>query len=507
MASIDRDAQERFSIPGIVLMEGAALRCFDLLKVHARNLGEARARLVFAAGRGNNGGDALAMARLARIDGHFDVHVVLSHGEPTGQCGQQLAACRALGIPVLLYEDAAEECRNLFAAASWIVDGLSGTGIRGSLRQPVAEIVNAVNAAGRPVFAVDTPSGIGDSFRENYPAVRATITATVGLPKICLYLPRARPFCGTIIHVPISFPSELTEAPDIPGEIMSPEELSSLLPAIAPWTYKNRRGYLGVFAGNTGTSGAALLAATAGARTRTGLVSLHIDREVYGAVAASCRSVMARPWSGPDDPANTLPGPYTAILAGPGWGRDEDRSRWLEAIIATGLPGVLDADALNLLGEWGEERRKAVDFGGRWVFTPHPGEFARLWSAVHGSTADSPRDQLLDNPVPAVLSLAADFRAVIVLKGHVTTIAAPDGRFWMVDGMNPAMATGGSGDVLSGIIAGLIASGLPAEDAARAGVLLHLETGREVFEKMGWFISEDLLDYLSPVLSRYQRQE
>lgn len=526
MGRIDATAQETFGIGGIVLMEGAALRCSEILEQlvsgtlsvdalpsfsnftegpafnrtgrSASPAGE-KAPVLFFAGKGNNGGDALAMARLCATDAKFPVEIVLGFRDPGGLAGVQLRSCREMGIPVTIYEDDPDRVRTLLRNAAWVVDGLFGTGIRGALRPPVEQIVAAINESGRPVFAVDTPSGVGDSFRRDFPAVRAAVTATVGLPKKCLFLPSARPLCGRVVAVPISFPSALTADPEIPGEILTAGELGGLLPPLDSWTYKTKRGHLAVFAGAPGTAGAAVLCSTAAARSRTGLVTLYVEQAAYDAAAASCTSVMARPWFPDGDrPEALVPANYTAVLIGPGWGRDTSRSAWLEALVRCGLPGVIDADGLNVLSALAPEEQRSLPFAGKWVLTPHPGEFSRLRSIATG--------ELLADPVTAACDAAKELNVVMVVKGHVTTVAAPDGRYWLVDGMNAAMATGGTGDLLSGIIAGLLASGLDAAQAARAGVLLHQEAGRVAFEENGWFLSEDLLPLLSRVLAIYQRQ-
>jgi len=498
MSTIDRETQERYNVPGLVLMEGAAIRCTDLLE---QTIGADRSGTVlFVAGKGNNGGDALAMARLSWIAGHFPLRIVITDATPGGSCGRQLASCVALGIPVTLFDGDPASVQVELARATWIVDGISGTGLSGSLRAPLSRLVEAINERGTSVFAVDTPSGIGDQYRKEFPAVRATVTATIGLPKSCLYLPHARPLCGRIVPVRISFPRELTEAQDIPGELLDSGDLEALLPPIDSSTYKTKRGYLALFAGASGTAGAAVLAATAATRVRTGLVALHIDEQAHAAAAAQCRSVMVRAWKpGTDTVEGTIPGPYSALAVGPGWGTGPDRDELIADLVQSGLPGVLDADGLNALVSRREKGKPELSFGGRWVFTPHPGEFSRL--------TGTPTSAVLDDPYSAATRAAAEFGVCIVLKGHVTVIALPDGRYNVVDGMNPAMATGGSGDVLTGIVGGLLASGLPPEIAATAGVLIHQEAGREAFSQFGWFAAEQLVEVLSRVLARYQRRE
>lgn len=489
MAEIDRLAQERYAIPQAVLMEDAGLRAYLLARERIWAGGPPPGPMVFLAGRGSNGGDALVMARQRRLEGQGELAVVLGAGEPAegSLTAVHLAICRAMGLPVLRYPEQAGEVERLLAGARWIVDGLLGTGLRGSARAPLADLIRLANSSPARSVAVDIPSGIGDEFRPGYPALESEYTLTVGLPKLCLYLPHARPLCGQILVVPGVFPRELLESPQLAGGMLLAEELEEL-PALPREAHKGRRGHLAVFAGSEGTTGAAWLSATAAARSRAGLVSLFLPRALYAAALPRFKSVMVRPWEEASAPERLDLRRFSALLVGPGWGTAEKRLRWLERLLGLGLPGVLDADGITLLAGLAPRPRLA----GRWVLTPHPGEFARL--------AGLELARLLEDPLPALLRTSAELQAVIVLKGHCTFVAAPDGRYWILDGMNPALATGGSGDVLAGAIAGLAAGGMPVLEAARFGVLLHSRAGEEAHRERGYFLAEDLLPYLSAAL-------
>jgi NAD(P)H-hydrate epimerase len=503
MAQIDHRAQAEYAFPSLLLMENAAGR---MVRILMREVWPARlpdGPVLFLAGKGNNGGDALAMARQCRLAGLRRVSILLAAGSPRPGSDPEvnLKICRGLGMEVLSLPEDSPAAERRIAEAEWILDGLSGTGLKGALKPPLAALVERVNAASARVVAIDLPSVLGDEFREGYPCVRAEYTLTVGLPKLCLYLPRGRLFCGHIRVATGVFPPPLVEDPAIPGEILLAEP-QEFFPATRPDeggdrpplppeppldTYKTRRGHLAVFAGSAGTTGAAWLCSGAAARSRAGLVTLFADRQVYPAMVPGFHSVMVRPWD-PLGSAQALDlGRYTALLAGPGWGVDAERARWLEALLAAGLPGVLDADGLTLLA--GLRGRREVKLAGRWVLTPHPGEFSAL-SGV------SPADLLAD-PLPPLLALSSALQAVVVLKGHVTLVGEPGGRYWVLDGMNPALATGGSGDVLAGVIGGFLAGGLPPEEAATLGVLTHSRAAVAAYRERGWFLSEDLLPYLS----------
>ena len=197
---------------------------------------------------------------------------------------------------------------------------------------------------------------------------------------------------------------------------------------------------------------------------------------------------MPKVWTADSDPLEFDVDSYSAFLAGPGWGF-QNRLQWLKRLIESSRPGVIDADAITLLSDLNSK----VDLRGRWILTPHPGELARL----SGLT----KERVLDDPYGTVIEMSERLNAIVVLKLHVTYICAPGGRLWIVDGMNPAMGTGGAGDVLSGIIAGLLARGMSPEFAACLAVLVHDRIGKSAAEKEGLFLSQDLLSYISAELA------
>jgi hydroxyethylthiazole kinase-like uncharacterized protein yjeF len=502
MADIDRAAQQDFGIPQSLLMEDAGLGAYALLREVIWSDAPPRGEVVFLAGTGNNGGDALVMARRARLEGLEQIAIVLGAGEPKPDslAATQLRICLALGIRVLDYAKNRPAVRRRVAQAGCLVDGLLGTGLAGAVRSPLGELIQEANSSAAQRVAVDLPSGLGDRFRPGYPALKAHWTLTIGLPKLCLYLPSARSCCGNILVVTGVFPPRLLEDPAIPGELLEPKGRAPILPALPAEAHKGQRGHLAVFAGAPGTTGAAWLAATAAARSRTGLVTLFVDRELYPSCVPGFRSVMLRPLPGAEGSPGRREAPlpeldrFDALLVGPGWGTDEARSSLLLGLLRRRLPGVLDADGITLFGRLRSGRPPRL--GGRWVLTPHPGEMARLLGVEIAA--------LLADPLPAVLSASADLQAVVALKGHCTLLAAPDGRYAVLDGMNPALGTAGSGDVLAGIVAGLLAGGLPAWEAAKAGVQLHARIGEHLFQERGYFLAEDMVEQVSAAVGRGQ---
>jgi NAD(P)H-hydrate epimerase len=279
--------------------------------------------------------------------------------------------------------------------------------------------------------------------------VKAGAVLALEPQKYCLYNPRARPYAGRILPVGTVFPSSLVQV-HAEAELLEWDRVGAVFPPVPQDVYKNERGLVEIRAGAVGTTGAAALAARGAVAAGAGLVRLVVDRAIYPILASSPSGVMVLPDDGVV-PASLGEaqglGPYRkgdALLLGPGWGADENRRPVLEAAFseeARGVPLVLDAGAIALA--------KGRVFHGKGILTPHPGEFA--------SFTGSNIEDILSNPVPLLVRTALEIQAIIMLKGHVITIVATDGRWGLVDGMCPVLASGGSGDLLAGFCAALAA--------------------------------------------------
>jgi len=483
MTEIDYNSTNDFGIPSIVLMENAGIRLWDqFCQDFCIDDPPSTLNLVFFCGSGNNGGDGLVMARQAWNQGHFNISIIVSKDPESGHfsesCQANLNICLALGIPYFIFGQGPYDI--CLAEADIIFDCLCGTGIVGSLKDTYEEMVEEINDSSAQVVAVDVPSGLGDLFKRGFPVVEADYCYTLGLPKESLFKPAARPICGTIEIVKIGFPAVLTDDKEILAELGQWDEAAYSASQIADVAYKNSRGHVGVFAGALGTLGAALLSAQGAGRSRAGLVTLNVDNELYGAAAAATQGIMVVPLEEDIDTSR-----FNSLLVGPGWGQN-GRSKLLSDLMASGLPGVLDADGLRLWFESGCQIPRVP-----WIFTPHPGEMALLTGAS--------KQDLLDDPQPHGLELARKSGSVICFKSHVLWIFAPDGRIKVVDGMNAALGTGGTGDILGGIMAGLLANGLDNFDAAWIGASLHQEAGLRCRKLKGWFLAEDLLPFISQI--------
>ena len=428
MRAAERQAIGGWGVASLVLQEHAALGALALLPP-----GEP---LQVLAGPGNNGGDALALARLAHLQGRA-VTVWSPFAQPhwQGDAAQQARLWQGLGQTVLTTEAPAQ---TMAAWRGWVVDGLFGLGTTRPLEGPAAAWVQALNASGLPVLALDLPSGLDPSSAEvPGEAVRAVKTACFGARKVCHGLLPALNWCGEITLVSIP----LDQVPT--GHLALLER-----PALAPraWdSHKGSFGHVAIRAGILGMSGAAVLAALGALRVGAGLVTVRTDPEVRAEIAAQVPEAMVQPWRG------KVPAEADVLLVGPGG---------ITEVPDWQGPLVVDASALKE-GE-----------GPRWMdrpgtaITPHPGEFARLFHLA--------RPLLMDERLAQARDVAAGKPGVLLLKGAQSVIAggaSPD--LWINPTGHPGLATGGSGDLLAGMVAGFRAQGLPMREAVATAVWFH----------------------------------
>lgn len=489
MAELDQRAQLEIGIPGTVLMEQAGIKGFHTV-VEALNLSgtEQDPCMVFLSGGGNNGGDALVMAREAVCMGYRDVTIIITRETCNETVGLQRSLCRSFGIPSVLSTD--PEAALLLERADIIFDGMIGTGLKGALRagntRDFISRVNGIEHAKK--VAIDLPSGLSEQAGKSAVFFHADITVTFGLPKMLFYYPHIRLHCGDIHIVNPGYPQWLLQEYGAQRNLLGIDQV--LCREIHLDSYKNSKGHLGVFAGSEGFTGAASLSSEAALRIHTGLVSLHVDDNIYTVLSSQLRSVMVKPLHGQVISRDELKERYSALLAGPGWGVT-GREQQLREIVMSGLPVLLDADAITLLKQLLEQGAVDREKLNNVVLTPHPGEFFRL-SGVRVS--DEPQ-----SVIDAVQKVAQESGCVIVYKSYINYIVEPDGRMTVMEGMNPAMGSAGSGDVLSGIIGGFLAQRYRLADAAVTGNAVHQRAGRLAKDTSGWFIAEDLLGFLGNV--------
>lgn len=397
-------------------------------------------RVVLAVGSGDNGGDALyAGARLAaRGAGVTAVLLDPERAHPGG-----LAALRRAGGRTVAPEDAGPA----LARAALLVDGITGIGGRGGLRPAAAELVRRARDGGVPVVAVDLPSGVtADTGELAGEAVTAEVTVTFGTYKPALLIAPAHGRAGVVRLVDIGLGPELAGLVPV-VQAMQHADVAALLPAPGPETDKYRRGVVGVAAGSDRYPGAAVL--TVAGALRGGAGAVRYTGPPAEAVLARCPEVLVGE------------GRVQAWVAGPGLGDAPEARERLARALAAGVPTVVDADGLRLL-----DRAAVTDRAAPLVLTPHAGEAAALLGI--------PRERVEASRLDAVRRLAELWRATVLLKGTTTLIASPDGGPVLANPTGtPRLATAGSGDVLSGLIGSLLATGLSPRDAAATGAYLH----------------------------------
>ncbi|HVE73030.1 MAG TPA: NAD(P)H-hydrate dehydratase [Thermoanaerobaculia bacterium] len=471
MRNIDRRTTERFGVPSIVLMENAAAAVVDAIFERYAD----SERVAILCGTGANGGDGFAVAR--HLENRGVVPVLIVVGERGSICGDSrtnLDVCERLGIPIYDVRDAddVETALAHAADADLLVDAIFGTGLNRAPGGIQADVIRGLAELRIPVLAVDLPSGANASSAQPFdPCAQAEVTVTFAAPKLCHVFEPAALYCGEVIVADITIPERAIEDEAVTLALITPKDVLPLVEPRLAATHKGTYGHVGVIAGSPGRSGAAVMCARGAIRTGAGLVSVMTDPETAKLVHAG--SVESMTYSG-DDVREFLRA-KTAALVGPGLRDDEDAYAQTRSIVdAIELPLVIDASGLNAFAS----RAKGLNPRGLpRVITPHPGELARL--------LDSDPQTVNADRIAAAREAARVTRCVVVLKGHQTLVAEPDGHVYVNPTGNPGMASGGMGDVLAGIIAALLARDADPLDAACAGVYLHGLAGDIVAERLG----------------------
>ncbi len=504
MRRIDALAIERFGVPGAVLMEragtGAAAILLDRFP-HVRKHG-----VVVLAGKGNNGGDGFVVARaLKRRRVRVEVVLAVPASEVRGDARAKLRAWQRAGGKVqTVSAEKLEPLAHALRRAGCVVDALFGTGLSGEITGLPAELIAMVNAAGLPTVALDLPSGLdADRGVALGIAIEAELTIAFAAPKIGTVIHPGARYAGAIAVVDIGIPMEAIAEVGPRTEAVGPHDAARILRPRDPEAHKGTHGHLAIVAGGLGKTGAAILAARAATRAGAGLVTVGCPSVVLPIVAGGI--VEAMTWPLPDDGAGALAyddghaferlfAEKRAAAVGPGIGTGAEciaLVRWLAT--TRSLPLVLDADALTCLGTLGPTHDRPAD-AAPLILTPHPGEMSRL---IGDDTVTIQRDRLA-----AARKAAAAYHAVVILKGARTVIAAPDGRAWINLSGNAGLAAGGTGDVLAGVVGGLLAQGYPPEEAATLGVFLHGHAADRIAERRGMIglVASDLTDELPPAM-------
>lgn len=502
MRSLDAHAIEEIGIPGMVLMENAARSVIEEIEQRFEDVEFLSAAVV--CGPGNNGGDGFAIARHLHLRGSdVDVFLVCDPAELKGDALTNYKLLEPIGLDPIPWNDDEEVS---LAEYDLVIDALFGTG---TVRKPEGNslrAIEAINDSPALVIAVDVPSGV-DATTGEVPgaAVFADVTVTFQCAKSGLVLPPGRDYVGDLVVAPISIPEKEDVLAAVPFGLPEDDDVFERLPVRPRDAHKGDFGNLLVVAGSRGMSGAARLVGMAALRTGAGLVKVATPESIRAEVASYSPEIMTIGL--PETQTGTIAAsalatlkPYVewadVIALGPGFGQHEETARFLEAFLSVGKPLVIDADALNLIAAHKLLPKLPVET----VLTPHPGEFDRLAAHKHENFHERAR---------AARDFAKEHHLALLLKG-APTICFDAAGFGMINPTgNPGLATAGSGDVLTGIVAALRAQGLSAHASAWVGAYLHGRAADLAVDDVGEasLVAGDVIEYLPDAFTSLEEDE
>ncbi len=452
-------------IPSIDLMERASLACFN----HICNIVDKDQTIVIVAGNGNNGGDGLAIARLLSIS-DYSVDIFCTDGDKSQDCSSNLA--RIKDHPSIRIIELSE-----LSKYDVIIDALFGTGLTRPVEGSFAEIINVINSCQAFKISIDIPSGLmaEDNRQNNGAIIKADLTLTFQSPKLAFFLRENAPYVSEFRVLDIGLDQGFIKS--LPSKFHYSDEINLHLHKRDKHAYKNQFGHVCLIAGSEHMMGAAILSAKACLKAGVGLLTMSIPETRANAAFSSIPEAMQIYRE-----AETFTEKANIIAIGPGLGTCHQSKSLVLACLQSGKQLVLDADALNLIAATNLVHQ--IPTGS--IITPHVGEFDRLFG-----THNSDYDRLLHQ-----LELAKSYNLVIVLKGAYTSIATPNGHVCFNSTGNPYMATGGAGDVLTGIIASFLAQAYSPEEAAVNGVYIHGRAGDLAHQQNYIITASDIADYI-----------
>lgn len=503
MRRLDHSTIHEVGIPGIVLMENAGRSLVQV--VLDRFFPLAGKYICIFAGRGNNGGDGFVAARYLHKEGcSVSVYVLSPTTLLTGDARTNLEICQKLSIPIIevLNPQDTEKHQADWSHADLIIDALLGTGLNADVRGLYAEVIQTINQLRVPKVAVDIPSGLdADRGKPLGTCIKADLTVTFGLPKLGQVIYPGRELVGDLYVVDISIPRQVISTHNLRHALLTPHELTLPSPRKGD-SHKGHYGHLLVVAGSPGKTGAAAMASEAAARVGTGLVTLGVPKSLNPILEVKLTEVMTEPLA---ENADGVLGPEalnallkimeskTALALGPGLSTLEGPAELTrELLLRSHIPIVIDADGLTALSkDLNILKRVKCPI----ILTPHPGEMARLMNTTV--------PQVQADRIGVSRSLAQEFGVIVVLKGSATVVALPDGRIFVNPTGNPGMATGGMGDILTGLIGGLLAQKMEPAEAAKTGVFMHGLAGDRCARKQGTvgYLATDLLPEISHLMA------
>ena len=493
MREIDRRTIEEVGVPSLLLMENAGLGVVNVADdMLVRMAGE---RVLVFCGKGNNGGDGMVVARHLFNRGYgIRIYLVGDAGDLKGDALANREILEGFGLDLHPIREKKDLRR--IVDGDLIIDALLGTGITGELRGIVADVIGWMNRSLLPIVSVDLPSGLNsDDGSYKGTCVKAEATATMAALKRGLVLPPGRDLAGEVSIVDIGSPDFMTDALNLQTHLLEASDIASRLPARPEGAHKGDFGKVVVLAGSPGMTGAAVLASLASLRVGAGLTILGVPRSLNDILETKVTEVMTKPLHETEDGTlsrdaevgiDELVAWADVLAVGPGIGSHEETTELVRRMIRKiRKPVVIDADGLNAFSGRPELLEKGR---GRQILTPHYGELSRI---VGRSIED-----IEQNRIEVARTYSKRFESVLVLKGSPTIVAGPDGNVFVNPTGNSGMATAGSGDVLTGMIVGLLAQGCSSVDAALCGVFLHGLAGDLIAEASGSraLIAGDLID-------------
>jgi ADP-dependent NAD(P)H-hydrate dehydratase / NAD(P)H-hydrate epimerase len=494
MKNIDRRAIREFGIPGPVLMENAAAAIMAEMEKFFDGLGNVRVGII--CGKGNNGGDGLALARRLSIRGvPVRVALLAPFSAVAGEAKVNLSTLRRMDVELVQNATA----RTLADILSWsdvLVDAMFGVGLSAPLKGVYAQAVNLMNASGRPIVSVDIPTGIdADTGAVMGAAIHADLTVTMALLKRGLVLYPGAERAGTVRVADLGIPPEVIGKEKIAVELLDRGSAWGAITRRKRNAHKGDYGHLMIVAGSPGKAGAAIMAAKGALRTGPGLVSVASPNNLVPIIQSQIAEAMCVPsaesmegtlGSGSEVELLKAAGAMSAVAIGPGLSVHFETAQVVRDLVQRmTVPMVIDADGLNALAGQTDVLKRAK---APVILTPHPGEMGRL---LHLSSAEVQKDR-----INLASGFAMQYKVIVVLKGAGTVVALPNGQLFINSTGNPGMAAGGTGDVLTGMIGGFLAQGHPAPEAACLGVYLHGLAGDIAAKEKGEasLIAGDVID-------------
>lgn len=482
MRLIDLQAVEKIGIPSQVLMENAGLEAARIISDHSVKINYGGEILVFC-GKGKNGGDGLVVARHLIAKGHR-VRIFLLH-EPSAYTDEAAINVKILKnqrakISVVDSPSVVEEYFKSATPPFLAVDALLGTGIKRDIEGIYYDAVELLNQHADDVIALDIPTGVeGNSGRVAGTSIHATTTISFGYPKLGHFLAPGAARRGKLFNVDLSFPRAWNKEGD--KFLLTHDNVATLLKRRDRFGHKNSFGHCLLIGGSPGRIGAIVMASNSCLKMGTGLVTVASWEDSFPSLEVKLSSEIMNFRITREGDTFPMPKPglnsFSAIVVGPGLGMREDGGEMMRQLLATyNGPMVIDADGLNLIGEY-QLHDQVAKRRAPTVLTPHPGEMSRLLGVSKEAVVDSPE---------AVTKEAVDRTgAIVVLKGATTLIQSSDNLTWFNHYPNDGMATGGTGDILAGMIGGLLGQKMNALEATRLGVYLHSVAGRFAAEQAG----------------------